>query len=81
MLEALKLGHDRAMEGGGGSVGGDRGVKKALVHRGLANWNYDGQGNQTDAYITENGLLLIRTQYEALKQVLPAPPMTRSEFK
>jgi len=63
MLEALKHGDEDPL----GHVGGDRGVKKALVCRNLAAWHKD----ELTAYITEEGKLLIRTQYEALKKVLP----------
>jgi hypothetical protein len=67
MLQALKAGFDHEL----GHVAGDRGVKKALVCRNLAAWHYDGQGNETTAHITEQGKLLIQTQYESLKAVLP----------
>ena len=63
MLEALKAGYDDPF----GIVGGDRGVQKALVKRGLSFTSLDTK----KSHITRNGELLIETQYEALKKVLP----------
>lgn len=69
MLEALKRAYDEPA----GMLRTDRGVMKALVKRGLADFT----PNKEAIGITENGQLLIETQYEALKQVLPE---TRSQY-
>ena len=50
----------------GGVIGGDRGVKKSLVARGLAVWDPEGQGT---AAITDAGLDIItgKTSFELIK--------------
>lgn len=63
MLEGLRL----ATLSASGRVGCDRGSGKGLERRGLAAWS-----SEIGHYvITESGRMLIRTQYDALVQVLP----------
>ena len=62
MLEDLRLGAISQK----GIIGGRSG--NALRRRHLAGWSTELQ----KCVITASGRLLIRTQYEALKQVLPA---------
>jgi hypothetical protein len=71
-LEALKVLHDHPdIE----QRPGDRGVCKALVRRGLATWADE---DESTIRITKNGVALITTQYDALKQILPD---TRSQSR
>ena len=46
----------------------DRNVMNGLVRRGLAFWSDE---HEDRILITQNGIALIDTQYDALKQIIP----------